>query len=236
MYKDKKIIAVIPARSGSKGLKNKNIKLFNNKPLIQWTIDSAKNSKYIDKLIVSTDSNYYGKLALEMGAEFPFLRPKNLSNDKSPSYEFMFHALKFFQKKNDFYDYFVLLEPTSPIRKKKDIDSCIKLLIDSPKAKSLVTVGIVTKEHPYLMLKKKNGTLEKFISYKNVTRRQDLNEALFPYGVAYVSEVKEFLKTKKIYGNKTIPFYLNRNQHYEIDCLEDFIVAEAIHKKFYAHG
>ena len=233
MYKNKKIIAIIPARSGSKGLKNKNIKLFNNKPLIQWTIEAAKNSKYIDKLIISTDSYHYGKLAIKMGAEFPFLRPKNISGDNSPSYKLIVHALKFYLNKNDFYDYIVLLEPTSPLRKKKDIDNCIKLLVDSPKAKSLVTIGKITREHPRLIQKiLKNGFLSPYIlNKKEILQRQELELVFFPYGVVYISEVKEFLKTKKIYGNQTISYLLSPFQHFEIDTIEDFLISEKIQKE-----
>ena len=113
------LIALIPARSGSKGIKNKNIKIFCGKPLIQWSIESALNAPFVDRVIVSTDSKDYADLAKSLGAEVPFIRPDKYSQDDSPSIDFILHALEEIPEAKDI----LLLQPTSPLRDHKDIES-----------------------------------------------------------------------------------------------------------------
>ena len=127
MKNNKKIIAIIPARSGSKGLLNKNIKLFNKKPLIYWTIKSALQSKYIDKCFVSTDSKKISNLSKKFGADSSFLRPKNISGHQSDISSTIIHTLKKF---NNDYDIIILLQPTSPLRDVKDINQSLELFIN----------------------------------------------------------------------------------------------------------
>ena len=140
MYKNKKILAIIPARGGSKGIKNKNIKPMNGKPLIVWTIEAAQQSIYLDKFLVSTDSKEIAKVAKHNGAEVPFLRLSKYAKDDSPSYEAVLHAIDQLKLKGETYDYVALLEPTSPLRGYKDIDNAIAQLIYHPDADGLVSV------------------------------------------------------------------------------------------------
>ena len=123
--KNKKILAIIPARSGSKGIKNKNIKIFCKKPLLYWIGKAEKQSRLIDKIIVTTDSLKIKRICQKYNLEVPFLRPKKISKDNSKSVELIFHAINFFNKRNQFFDYVVLLEPTSPFTTAKDIDNAI---------------------------------------------------------------------------------------------------------------
>ena len=127
-----KILCLIPARSGSKGISNKNIRLLNNKPLLTWSIEQAKNCKHNMKIIVSTDSEEYKTIALKWGAEVPFLRPKEISKDLSTDYEFIIHALNWL-KENQHYcpDIILHLRPTQPHRKVGDIDKCLKIFIEN---------------------------------------------------------------------------------------------------------
>ena len=129
MIEKKKIICIIPARKGSKGLKNKNIRRLNNIPLIAWSILLAKKCNEIDDIIVSTDSVKISKIAKKYGAKVPFIRPKKLATDKASSFNVIKHTINFFKKKNIFYDYVLLLEPTSPLRELKDINFCIKKVL-----------------------------------------------------------------------------------------------------------
>jgi len=122
MYKGKKILALIPARGGSKGLPGKNIKPLLGKPLIAWTIEQAKASKYVDRVVVSTDDDEIAEVAIRYGAEVPFLRPKELARDDSPTIDAILHALDFFSDKGERFDLLALLEPTSPLRDSEDID------------------------------------------------------------------------------------------------------------------
>ena len=127
MIKKKKILGIIPARIGSKGLKFKKIKILNSKPLIYWPFKTLKKCKFIDKIIVNTDSKKIKKIANNLGADVPFLRPKNLANDNSKISDVIILTIKYF-KKNLFYDYIILLEPTSPLTNYKDIDKAIQTL------------------------------------------------------------------------------------------------------------
>jgi len=129
MYKNKTILCVIPARAGSKRLPNKNIKILLGKPLIAWTIQQARSSKYIDKIIVSTDSKKIATVAGKYKAIAPFLRPAKLAGSKSKMIVVLEHAINFFRKRGEYYDLIVLLQPTSPLRSVRDIDEGIKLLL-----------------------------------------------------------------------------------------------------------
>ena len=234
MYNGKKILGIIPARGGSKGIPLKNIKEINKKPLISWTIDSAQKSKYLDRYFVSTDSEEIAYIAEKNGAEIPFLRPKELAADDSPSYEAILHAIHKFKENDEFFDYVALLEPTSPLRKADDIDNAISKLVDNIDADSLVTLGEVHMEHP-MIVKKINGEyVSPYIdNIKKIYQRQQADSAYFPYGVIYICKTSVFEKEKSFYLKKTIPYYLERWQNYEVDDIIDFnIVEQLINKHF----
>ena len=129
MYKNKKILAIIPARGGSKGLPNKNIKLMNNIPLIGWTIKAAKNTNYFDDIFVSTDSKKISVIAENFGISVPNLRPAYLAKDSTSSVDVVLHVLNELGSKGKNYDYVALLEPTSPLRRKNDLTFAIKKLL-----------------------------------------------------------------------------------------------------------
>lgn len=235
MFKSKKIIGIIPARGGSKGLPGKNILPLLGKPLIVWTIGQALKSKYLDKVIVSTDDDEIADISEHNGAEVPFLRPGELAEDTTPIADVIIYTLDFLKKKNISYEYICLLEPTSPLRKDNDIDNAICLLIDNEmKADSVVSVGEVHLEHPAIMKRVIKGYVK---SYGNISeslfRRQDLDKVFFPYGVIYLSKTETLIKHKTFYQERTIPYFIERWQNYEVDDLFDFICIEAVlnHKK-----
>lgn len=233
MIKEKtNCLAIIPARGGSKGLPRKNIRLLAGKPLIVWTIEQAKKSKYSDKVIVSTEDKEIAKISKKYGAEVPFLRPKELATDSSPTIDTIIHAISWFEKREEYFDIVVLLEPTSPLRKKDDLDNAIELFIESiDKADSLVSVSEVHLENPYIMKKIENGYVKPFIEIgENVYQRQQLPKVYFPYGVVYLSKTDTLKRYKTFYQERTIPYFIERWQNYEIDDLYDFIVVEAILK------
>src|SRR5690606_12646538 len=126
MYRDRRFLAVIPARGGSKGIPNKNIVDVNGKPLIQYTVEAALNSKYLDRIIVSTDSLEIAKVAKACGAEVPFLRPAELATDTSKTIEALLHAVREISTSNLRYDYLVLLQPTQPLRQSFHIDEAVE--------------------------------------------------------------------------------------------------------------
>ena len=228
-----KTLGIIPARKGSKGLPNKNIKLINNKPLINWTIDQANKSNLLDKCIVSTDSEEIAKIARKAGGEVPFLRPPHLSNDTATSISVVEHALKYLQEEcSECFDNIILLEPTSPIRMDYDIDNMIeKLYINYEKHDAVVSIGDV-KTHPaYIKKIDKNGILMSFNkNNKSEERRQDQDRAFFPFGVGYLSKISSLLKKQTFYPHQSYGYILNSIQCYEIDDMSDFICVEAIMK------
>jgi CMP-N,N'-diacetyllegionaminic acid synthase len=231
MYKEKKILGFIPARGGSKGLPRKNIKPLLGKPLIAWTIEQALNSKYIDKVIVSTDDEKIAEIAKQFGAEVPFLRPAKLAQDSSPTIDTILHAINFLEKNREFFEILVLLEPTSPLRKKDDIDNGIKTLLNSNlEATSVISLGKVTLEHPSIIKLVDNGYVIPYDKKDKIYQRQQLKDVYFPYGVFYISYTKNLIEDRTFYQTKTIPYFIERWQNYEIDDIYDFLCIEAVLK------
>jgi CMP-N,N'-diacetyllegionaminic acid synthase len=233
MHEGKRILAIIPARGGSKGLPGKNIKKLLGKPLIAWSIGQAIRSKYIDKIIVSTDDVEIAKIAQECGAEVPFLRPTSLARDDSPTSDTIIHVIDRLNELGESYDYIALLEPTSPLRTLNDIDNAISTVIQNSRAVGLVSVGEVHMEHP-LIIKKINdsGFVEPYIPNKlNIHQRQQADMAYFPYGVIYISRVSDIKISKTFYTKETIPYEIERWQNYEIDDELDFEIIEQIMRK-----
>jgi CMP-N-acetylneuraminic acid synthetase len=183
MLNNYKVLALIPARGGSKGLPGKNIKPLLGKPLIAWTIEQAMASKYVDKVIVSTDDEEIAEVAKNYGAEVPFLRPKELAKDDSPTIDAILHALNFFSKKGEDFNLLALLEPTSPLRDTEDIDRCIRVLLDNEQAESIVSVCQLEGTHPeFNVIINDKGYIRKALDNTtnfNVIRRQDLKNIYF---------------------------------------------------------
>ena len=227
----KKILGIILARGGSKGIKDKNIVKFGNKPLIKWTFDAAKKSKKISKLILSTDSKKIASLARKNKIEVPFLRPKKFASDKSKSIDAIEHAINFFKKQKVFFDYIVLLEPTSPLRTTLDIDKSINLIIKN-KADSLVSICRVDEINPSFLFKKKNKRLqplEKKIS--NHLRRQDVEPIYFLEGTIYISKTNVLFKKRSFCHSNTIGFEVPNWTSLDIDDKTDLEIGTSILKQ-----
>ena len=225
-----KCIAIIPARGGSKGLPKKNIRLLCGKPLISWTIEQANASRYLDTVFVSTDSEEIATIARQYGAVIPFMRPAELARDDSPTADAVVHAIHQFSKAGKQFDYIVLLEPTSPLRKPADIDNAIELIIESPDADCLVSLGEVHMEHPMIVKRiGENGFLTPYmLGTRKIHQRQQADRAYFPYGVVYISKVPAFLKNRTFYSERTVPHLIDRWQNYEIDDEIDFLIVEQL--------
>jgi len=232
MYKEKTFLGIIPARGGSKGLPNKNIKELCGKPLIAWSIEAGIKSKYLDEILVSTDSVEIAEISKELGVKAPFLRPEHLANDTAKSVDVIKHTIEFYKNiiKKEF-DYVVLLEPTSPLRESKDIDKAIELLLES-NAVSIVGICKTEDQNPaFLVTKGDNGEIK---GYENknmeVLRRQDIRDVFFFEGTIYISKTEELLKKKTFYHDKTIGYVVPKYKSLEIDDMDDFIMVEAIMK------
>jgi len=231
MFKSKKILALILARSGSKGLPGKNIRILSGKPLIAWTIDSAKKSKYIDEIIVSTDSKKIADVAKQYGAQIPFMRPARLATDKAKSIDVVLHVIRWLERNLQVYDVIVLLQPTTPLRGREDIDGAIELLF-SKKAKGVASVMECSQSPIWASSLPKNGCMKNFVESKYANKnRQELpvfyclNGAVFVAYLDYIKEQKNFI------GNKTFAYIMPRERSVDIDDEMDFIIAEALVKK-----
>jgi len=233
MISNKRVIAIIPARGGSKGLPGKNIRPLCGKPLIAWSIERALQSHYVDAVVVTTDSHEIADVALRYGAEVPFLRPAHLASDTASSVDTVLHALDHYRDTlGKTFDYVVLLEPTSPLREVGDVDSMLdKLLAHADDFDAIVSVGEV-HEHPSIMKRLEGNTMQPFYANLAMTsRRQDNVPAYFPYGVAYVVSTDTLYSLQTFYPPRATFFEIKRHQCFEIDDLCDFLVVETMMKQ-----
>jgi CMP-N-acetylneuraminic acid synthetase len=224
----KKVLAIIPARGGSKGIKNKNFVKINNRYLIDYTILEAKKSKLIDKIIISTDSEKIIRIAKKSKVDF-IKRPKLLSQDKTPIYPVIKHVLNFEKRINNFYDYIVILQPTTPLKKLFMIDSGIKL-IKKKNADTLISVYQVEDNHPSRMYKKKKIFLIPLNKKKQWLNRQNLEKIYHRDGNLYICKTTSLIKNKSIYSSKIIPLILHKKYKLNIDDMYDLKLARKILK------
>jgi len=225
LYKGEKIIGIIPARGGSKGLLRKNILPLAGKPLIAWTIEAALKSKYLARVIVSTDDPAIAKISKKHGADVPFMRPRKLSTDRAKSIDVVFHVLRCLPEK---YDYAVLLQPTSPLRTAADIDACLKLCI-TKKANSCVSVEEADRNPYWMYSLNKKGMMRKLIeTKKQIDRRQDLPKAYALNGAIYVARVDRLLNNKAFVTAETYAYVMPHERSIDIDSEIDFRFAESL--------
>lgn len=226
MVDGKKILAIIPARGGSKGIRRKNIIDVGDRPLISWTIEEAKKSKCIDRLILSSDDDEIICVAKTWGCEVPFIRPHDLAQDETPSIEVILHALNQIDER---YDYVCLLQPTSLLRKVEHIDECITKCICNY-ASSCASVTEVTK-HPYWMYSVSDDEiLTPFIAERLIFRRQDLPKVFVLNGAIYVMNVEELLISKSIITDKTLAYKMENKYSIDIDTEMDLKIASFLLK------
>lgn len=232
MYKGKRVLTIIPARGGSKGLPNKNIKVLIDKPLVAWPITAALKSDYIDKIIVSTDSEEIAKIALQYGADVPYLRPTHLATDEASSFAVLeYHINEIHKTERERYDYVLMLEPTSPLTETIDIDRAIEKLINSENiADSLVGICKSESGHPsFSALIQDNGLIKPYEQDEFIfLRRQDISEVYFFSGSLYMSKIDALLTNKGFYHSTTIGQIDNKWKSLEIDDMIDFILVESI--------
>ena len=227
MYKNNKFLAIIPARSGSKGIKDKNIKLLKNKPLMAYTIEAAKKSKVFDDIIVSTDSEKYKIIAEQYGAKVPFLRDISLSGDFSKTEDVIIDTITNLGKIGKKYDYFVLLQPTSPLRNFKHIQEAIDLILEE-NLNSVISVCEVDHSLQICNTLKEDKSMYKFISKNNNTLRQSMEKYYRVNGAIYIMKIDEYLKNKNFYGEKSKAYIMERKFSVDIDEEIDFLLAKAI--------
>ena len=215
MYNNKKILAFIPARKGSKRIKNKNIVKINKKPLFQYSLDVAKSCSYIDDIIVSTDSRKILNDAHKQGCIKNKLRPKNLSNDKARIVDAIIYEIK--ENLLDDYDVSVLLQPTSPYRSIKMLNDAIEKYFEYET--SLITV-VKSNENPIFMRIIENDKLKKVINDSSDIRSQDFKQYYKIIGSIYINNLK-LMTNETILNENEIPFEIESKYNIDIDTYED---------------
>lgn len=227
MLKNKKILAIIPARGGSKGVPGKNIKQAGGKPLIAWIIEAAKQSIYIDRLILSSDDDEIIRVAQIYGCEVPFVRPPDLAQDDSSASDVVLHALRQIPG----YDYVMLLQPTSPLTQTQDIDGCIEFCINS-NASASVSLTKPDKSPYWMFNMGEDNQLLPVLGETYLNRpRQELPEVYMPNGAIYIAEFEWFLKNRSFYSDSTLGFLIPQERSLDIDSEWDFKFFELILNK-----
>ncbi len=224
---DPTFLAIIPARGGSKRLPKKNVKELNGKPLITWTIDAALASPNVSKVVVSTDDNDIAEVSVSSGAEVPFIRPYNLSTDTANTVDVIKHTIDFYAKNGQFFDFIILLQPTSPLRGSADITNAIELLKEKS-ADAIISVCEVEHSPLWSNTIPLTGSLKSFIKdeVKNI-RSQDLATYYRLNGAIYIVETTKFVEQNSLFLNDNIYAYkMNVQNSVDIDNETDFSYAE----------
>lgn len=219
------ILAIVPARGGSKEIPLKNICKVAGRPLLEYTIVAAKKSKYLDRIIVSTDNNKIAKIATSLGAEVPFIRPKNISRDDSSTVDVVKHALDFLSLESYIPEIILVLQPTSPLRTTTMIDKSIMLLQNS-NATSVLSVSKI-KTHPYASFWLKNEYLHPFKSdFKKYHQRQKYPDLYYPTGAIYTFRYDTLKQYDSFLGTRILPIIVEQENSVDIDSKFDLFISE----------
>lgn len=221
-----KNLVIIPARGGSKGVPGKNLKKIAGMPLIYWSIKAALESKSVDRIIVSTDSQEIAKLSKSFGAETPFIRPPEISGDTATTESAVIHCLNFLSQRNETLpENIILLQPTSPVRKQATIDEAFKYF-EKNEASSLLSVN----RFDHFLWKNMDSPVALY-DYKNRPRRQDIKPIDYKFienGSIYITKADQYLNDGNRLCNSPICYELSEEESFEIDTHLDFIIVETI--------
>ncbi|SFN32847.1 acylneuraminate cytidylyltransferase family protein [Salegentibacter flavus] len=225
----KKILGLIPARGGSKGIPGKNIKLLGGKPLLQYTWEAAKQSSLLEKVILSSEDQEIIEVAKKLGLEVPFTRPEELARDETPSIEVIKQALNFFKENGQEFDAVCLLQPTTPFRSPVLINACIKKFEEN-NYDSLISVREVPAEfNPHWVFEEKEGLLKLATGEESIIpRRQELPKAYFRDGAIYITKTEVLLEQNSLFGERTGFYDTTGKPYVNIDTPLDWEEAERI--------
>jgi len=219
------MLCIIPARGGSKGVRNKNRQPIAGKPLVAWSIEQALNCALIERVVVSTEDSHIAEISKKCGAEVPFWRPPELATDTAPTEPVLIHAVRELRKENYYPEAVMLLQPTTPIRKPGQLRKAIELFRNE-KADSLVSV---CEEHPFFWKGLTDST--PLYNYKKRPRRQDIASSERWYcenGSIYIIKTDLLLETENRVGGRIVLFQMEKLEGFDIDTRDDFFNAEAI--------
>lgn len=223
------MIAIIPARGGSKGLPGKNVRPLNGKPLIAYAVEAAQKARHIDRIIISTDDEEIARVAVECGAELPFMRPAELASDTAMAVDNYIYTIGRLEKEcGKAIDSFVVLQPTSPLRIAEDIDGATELF-NKKGADSVISY--CQEAHPVSWHKylDEEGRFVDILT-SNINNRQDNRVSYYPNGAVYVFRTA-MIRNRKYYTDKSYAYVMPRNRSVDIDFIEDFEYAEFLLKR-----
>ncbi len=223
-----KVLGIIPARGGSKGVPRKNIRLLGGKPLLAYAAESALRAKNLTRVILSTEDEEIAEVGKSYGLEVPFLRPAHLALDTTPTLPVIQHAVGFLETGGDIFDAICLLQPTNPLRRAEDIDNCIKLM-ESSNADSVISVLRVPAEYnpKWVYWINSDGALSLSTGDSEpIPRRQDLPEAVHRDGTIYLTRTNVVMHKNSLYGSKICQYRIDPRRSVNIDTEEDWKKAE----------
>lgn len=223
MFKNKKVLALLIARGGSKSLPRKNILPVGGKPLLVWSLEAAQRSIYVDRIVLSSDDCEIISVAKKFGCDVPFVRPKVLASDEASSYSVAIHALDSIEEQ---FDILVLLQPTSPLRNEQDIDNCIELSIKTGSSVSLVE----SNKSPYWMYTiPQEDRMDPLLSpEKAILRRQDSPSVYVLNGAVYAVSCEWLRKNGAFIGDETVPYLMPDERSLDIDTEKDLQIFKMI--------
>ncbi len=222
-----KVLGIITARSGSKGLPNKNIKLLNGKPMISYTIQAAKNSGIFDELMVSTDSKEYADISIEYGASVPFLRSKETASDGASTRDVIIEVINKYKESGKTFDFLMILQPTSPLRSSVSIIEALKTLKEQ-NANGVVSVCEVDHSPLWCNVLPKDKSLRNFLSNDGNHQRQQLETYYRINGAIYLYKTEYYLENEDAYNDNVYAYIMPREESIDIDSQLDFDIAEAL--------
>ena len=232
MYKTHEIVAIIPARGGSKGIPGKNIKPLGDKPMIAYTIEASLNSRYIDDVIVTTDSEEIASIANEYGAETPFLRPAALAQDTSKSIDALVHARDWLADHGRTYDAAAWLQPTSPLRRAQELDGAIETFYEHGRI-AVASVAEVTVNPIMMRRLDEYDVLHPLLPTSSTIRRQDMPKYYYVDGAICINQF-EALNNDTSLNDNPIGYIMPKERSIDIDTIEDFKRVEQILEKMRA--
>jgi CMP-N,N'-diacetyllegionaminic acid synthase len=225
MFNKKKILGILPARAGSKEIKNKNLKIVGGKPLVYWSAKALANSKLVDYKLCTTDSKIIFEICKKIGLEVPWMRPKKLSGDLTDIRDVIIHAVSKVKEK---FNILVLVQATSPMVKSKDIDDAIKIFVKN-KSNILISATKLDEVSPEIIFLKKNNNIEWLVNNKkNFARRQSFINYFKRVGLIYIINIKKFIKTKSFFSKKTSVYEVPKKKSITIDTYKDLEEARKI--------
>ncbi len=225
-----RVLGLIPARGGSKGVPRKNIRPLCGRPLLAYTAEAALASRRLSRVILSAEDDEIAEVARSCGVEVPFLRPAELARDETPMLPVAQHAVRFLEERGDYFDALCLLQPTNPLRSADDIDACIEMLDNSDADAVVTTLPVPAEYNPHwVYFRDAQGALHLSTGEAEpIPRRQELPPAFHREGSVYVTRRETLIERNSFYGARLLGYEMNAERCVNIDTLEDWERAERL--------